>query len=430
MLPEGSYELPRLPGKVHIEPQDRLKVAEELASRRICRWINYDEVHTVGGKKLLNGMFGVAKSAVIADQRPVLCVIMNQIPSNAVTHQLQGAVDKLPAITAWQSLVLEGDEKLATGKAICPVRFTCLRFPRFGASCGTGCYCIGLPEFEKVVLCSNVVPMGWASSVGLMQEMAESSVYRRGLSQKHQVRKGSPLPSWMSHTLKTAEEMDRMWWHVYLDNFCAGERLLPSDPKKQGQECHRLAEMAWTNAGVLSSEKKKKEAVLLAAELGAELDGELKTMGASCTRLLKTLQFTLHLLSKPFLKRKELQILLGRWVFILQFRRPEMSILQDGWTMISGKMKQKKASVVSCRTECFPPYSIQIWAQLFLKLLWRPLLQIRGAHAPLVRILLNLAAISSVPCQFKRKTLWATLFYWHPCSMELAVAFDVMILQV
>ena len=212
---------------------------------------------------------------------------------------------------------------------------------------------VGLPEFEKVALCSNVVPMGWASSVGLMQEMAESLVYKGGLSQRHQIRKGSPLPSWMSHTLATAEETHRMWWHVYLDNFCAGERLLPSDPKTQGQQCHELAERAWTSAGVLSSEKKKKEAVLLAEELGAELDGELKTMGASCTRLLKTLQLTVHILSKPYINRKELQILLGKWIFILQFRRPGMSMLQDVWTMISGKMKQKKTSVISCRREIF-----------------------------------------------------------------------------
>lgn len=76
-------------------------------------------------------------------------------------------------------------------------------------------------------------------------------------------------------------------------------------------------------------------------------------MGASCTRLLKTLQLTVHILSKPYINRKELQILLGRWIFILQFRRPGMSMLQDVWTMISGKMKQKKTSVISCRREIF-----------------------------------------------------------------------------
>ena len=358
LLPEGSYDLPHLPGKVHIEPQERLKVAQELVSRRICRWINYDEVHSIGGKKLLNGMFGVAKSAMLEDQRTVLRVIMNLVPSNAVTHQLQGAVDKLPAITAWQSMVLEGDETLAIWQSDMSSAFYLFKIPEvwgkfLAFNIVVNGATVGLPQFEKVALCSNVIPMGWASSVGLMQEMAEALVYGGGLSPRHQVRKGSPLPSWMNHTLKEAKESDRMWWHVYLDNFCAGERLYPSDAKLQGQECHRLAELAWTNAGVLSSEKKKKVAVSLAEELGAEIDGLQKTLGASCERLLKTIHLTLFILSKPFLRRKELQILLGRWIFILQFRRPGMSILNDVWAMISGKMKQKKVTVLDCRRELF-----------------------------------------------------------------------------
>lgn len=39
----------------------------------------------------------------------------------------------------------------------------------------------------------------------------------------------------MNHVLTNAEEEDRMWWHVYLDNFCAGERVLPDSPGDQGQ---------------------------------------------------------------------------------------------------------------------------------------------------------------------------------------------------
>ena len=113
LLPEDSYELPRLPGKVHIEPGEKLKVAQELVSRNICRWIDLEEVHVIKGKRLLNGLFGVAKNTTLPDQRPILRVIMNLVPSNMTTHQLRGAVDKLPAITAWQSLVLDGDETLA-----------------------------------------------------------------------------------------------------------------------------------------------------------------------------------------------------------------------------------------------------------------------------------------------------------------------------
>ena len=281
---------------------------------------------------------------------------MNLVPINAITHQLQGAVDSLPAITAWQSLVLDGDETIAIWQSDMSSAFYLFKIPEQwgkylafnivvdGAS-------VGFPESKKVALCSNVIPMGWSSSVGLMQEMAEALAYSGGLQRLHQVRKGSPIPPWLNCTLKQADDEDRMWWHVYLDNFCAGERLLPDSPGAQGDRCHELAEAAWNNAGVLSSEKKRKRAVRVAEELGAELDGNARTLGASSSRLLRVIQLTIHLLGKPFLKKKDVQILLGRWIFILQFRRPGMSILTEVWALTSGQMKKKGASIAECRRE-------------------------------------------------------------------------------
>ncbi len=358
LLPEGAFETPNLPGRVHIAAEDKLAISEELVSRNICRWIDLEEVHVVKGKKLLNGMFGVTKPTLTDDCQPVLRVIMNLIPINSITHQLQGSVDSLPAITAWQSLVLEGDETLAMWQSDMSSAFYLFKIPeQWGKYLAFNIVVegssVGFPDIKKVALCSNVIPMGWASSVGLMQEMAESLAYAGGLERKHQIRKGSPLPPWLSQVLSQAEDEDRMWWHVYLDNFCAVERLLPEGLGEQGHKCHALAEAAWSSAGVLSSEKKRKRAEKLAEELGAEINGDIKTLGASSKRLLRVLQLTIHLLSKSFLRRKDLQILLGRWVFILQFRRPGMSILNEVWALTSGQLKSKGASVAGCRRELF-----------------------------------------------------------------------------
>ena len=350
LLPDGTFKMPRLPGRVHIVPEDRVAIAEELVGRNICRWIDLDEVHVVSGQKLLNGMFGVTKPTLTEDQKPVLRVIMNLVPINSITHQLPGAVDSLPAITAWQSLVLDGEETIEVWQSDMSSAFYLFKIPeewgKFlafnivvdGAS-------VGLPHLKQVALCSNVIPMGWASSVGLMQEMAEALAYAGGLDRKNQIRKGNSLPSWMNQILSNAEEEDRMWWHVYLDNFCCGERVQPDSPGDQGRRCHELAEAAWSSAAVLSSEKKRKRAVRMAEELGAEINGHAKTIGSSSTRLLKVLQLTLHLLGKSFLRKKDLQILLGRWVFILQFRRPGMSILNEVWGLTSGNLKSKGGTV-------------------------------------------------------------------------------------
>ena len=70
LLPDGAFEVPRLPGRVHIVPEDRVAIAEELVGRNICRWIDLDEVHVVQGQKLLNGMFGVTKPALTENREP------------------------------------------------------------------------------------------------------------------------------------------------------------------------------------------------------------------------------------------------------------------------------------------------------------------------------------------------------------------------
>ena len=219
LLPEEGLEVPNLPGRVHIVAEDKLPVAKELVSRSICRWIDLEEVHVVKGQRLLNGLFGVTKPTLLGDKSPVLRVIMNLVPINAITHQLQGAVDSLPAITAWQSLVLDGDETIAIWQSDMSSAFYLFKIPEQwgkylsfnfvvdGAS-------VGFPEIKKVALCSNVIPMGWSSSVGLMQEMAEALAYSGGLRRMQQIRKGSPIPPWLNSTLTQAEEEDRMWWHV------------------------------------------------------------------------------------------------------------------------------------------------------------------------------------------------------------------------
>ena len=358
LLPEDTFEPLALPGRVHIVSEDRLAIAQELVSRNICRWIDLEEVHVVQGRKLLNGMFGVTKPSTTDEGLPVLRVIMNLIPINKITHQLPGAVDSLPAITAWQSTVLDGEESIAVWQSDMSSAFYLFKIPeQWGKFLSFNIVLsgaeVGFPGIKKVALCSNVIPMGWSSSVGLMQEMAEALAYAGGLDRKTQVRKGTPLPNWMNQVLANADTEDRVWWHVYLDNFCAGERLFPDNPGEQGQRCHELAENAWTAAGVLSSEKKRKRAVKVAEELGAEVNGVSKTIGSSSSRLLKVLQLTLLLLSKPFIRRKDLQILLGRWVFILQFRRPGMSLLHEVWSLTSGQLKKKGASVIGCRRELF-----------------------------------------------------------------------------
>lgn len=193
---------------------------------------------------------------------------------------------------------------------------------------------IGKSGAGRWALCCAVIPMGWSSSVGLMQEISENLLLRGGLDPRHQVRRGSTLPSWMVGLLHDAKLSGAYWWHVYLDNFCAAEKVDPSDPAIRGAACHSLAEKLWSESGVLSSEKKRKAYEKRIEELGAEIDGEAGSLGGSAERLQKVILATMWLLDQKFLKRKLVQIVAGWWVFLMQFRRPTMSIFNAVWNFV------------------------------------------------------------------------------------------------
>jgi hypothetical protein len=99
------------------------------------------------------------------------------------------------------------------------------------------------------------------------------------------------------------------------------------------------AEAAWEDAGVVSSRGKRVSAARRATELGAEIHGDEKMLGVSIAKLVQLIQSTLCLVCQRLVNRKHLQILAGRWVFALQFRRPAMSFLQRTWELAGGNVK-------------------------------------------------------------------------------------------
>lgn len=336
---DKDIELPKLPGKVHVKKGDLLKIAEELVVRNVCDWVPLNKVQKVKGTPVLNGLFGVTKHAVLEDGRPVLRLIMNLTGSNSTQHQLEGGCMGLPNITSWQSLVICPGEEVKIHQSDMSSAFYLFRLPAqwkpylafnvlaqgedIGGQVGV-CY----------ALCCSVIPMGCLNSVGIMQEASENLLLHQGLCPSQQIARGRDIPPWLNDVLETAKSEGRSWWHVYLDNYAGGERVRQGGPGFDSQLCHDLAERAWAQAGVISSDKRVSGADT-AVELGAEVNGSSKTLGVSTEKLVKVIQSTWWMLCQSYLSRKHVQILAGRWVFILQFRRPGMSFLQQTWKFIS-----------------------------------------------------------------------------------------------
>lgn len=128
---------------------------------------------------------------------------------------------------------------------------------------------------------------------------------------------------------------------VYLDNFAAGE-IVSQYEGEEGDRLHILAEEAWLKAGVLSSEKKKRRGVEAVQELGAHVDGETGTIGPSGERVIKLIQGTLWLLHRKHISKKLVQVIAGRWVHVMQFRRPGMGFLEDVWKFTSSTSFDQK----------------------------------------------------------------------------------------
>lgn len=346
----------RLPGKVHVVAGEKVKLAKELVKRGVCVWHPLDDIHCVDGTPLLNGLFGVEKNARTTSGAPVLRLIMNLIPSNCCLEQLQGKVSSLPGISVWQSIFLEEGEEMRLFQSDMSSAFYLFSLPKcwyryLGFNIVVEGSEIGKGGAGRWALCCAVIPMGWSSSVGLMQEISENLLLRGGLNPRHQVRRGNVLPSWMVGLLAEAKLTGAYWWHVYLDNFCAAEKVNPSDPAMCGATCHSLAEKLWSDAGVLSSEKKRRVYEKRIEELGAEVDGETGSLGGSPERLQKVILATMWLLDQGFLKKKLVQIVAGRWVFLMQFRRPTMSIFNAVWNFVGGSGGKKTYSMEMVRAE-------------------------------------------------------------------------------
>ena len=330
----------KLRAKVHVKPEERLKLAELLVKRRLCVWVEEQDVLRIGDDKVLNGLFAVGKGTRLSSGEEVQRLIMNLVPTNSVFKQAQGSTSDLPAITQYLSTVLSGDQQLSFFQSDMSSAFYLFRIPSAWnrMMCFDICFdgaTIGLQKGSKFYLGCNVIPMGWGSAVSIMQEVADRLTVLGGLPLSNKVRRSSPLPTWLVDVLDEGKATHRAWYHVYLDNFCAMEKLGGGTGGPSGQDLHDGIESAWESSGVLSSAKKKVVGAPRVQELGALVDGSQGMIGPSVERLLKLVQSTFVVLGCKKLKKKWVQVLAGRWVHLLSFRRPGMVVFDKTWKFIS-----------------------------------------------------------------------------------------------
>ena len=331
---------------VHISKGHEKKVWGLLQERGIVDWFPLSKIHRDDHGPFLSGIFGVPKAGRFDSAgRQILRVVMNLKPVNRILRTILGDIGDLPMAPVWAQLFLGGEEELVMSQSDMASAFYLFAMPScwkplFGFSSIFPAHAVGLEGDEPMVPVCKVLPMGWASSVGVMQMVSRRLLRESELAQEVEIRRSALTPPWfVEESLRRGKEQ---WWQVYLDNYMSAEIRRSGDTLADRRPLLSQAMQEWDRHGVLNVPDKQVVDANQATELGVRLDGHRHLIGASASRIQKIVAVTLRLIQLKLPKRRLVQIVLGRWIFVLQFKRQAMAVLSLSWKyLMPGEDKRR-----------------------------------------------------------------------------------------
>ena len=362
---------------VHIVPGDEEKVWGLLQERGVIDWLPLSSIYHNEKGPFLSGIFGVPKAGRFDSAgRQILRVVMNLKPVNRILRTILGDIGDLPMAPAWNQLFLAGEEELILSQSDMASAFYLFAMPPqwqflFGFNSIHTAHTIGLKGDTPMVPVCKVLPMGWASSVGVMQMVSRRLLRESELAREVEIRRSALTPPWfVEESLRQGSER---WWQVYLDNYMCAEIFPTGDRDPAAGRLLQQAVDEWDRHGVLNVPEKQVKAATEATELGVRIHGKKHLIGAGGSRLEKIVAVTLMLLRQRLPKRRLVQIVLGRWIFVLQFKRQAMAILSQSWKYLMPKEDKRR---------WWSTVQNELWLLVFLS----PLLQMDVASSfnPLV----------------------------------------------
>lgn len=170
--------------KVHILEGDEVNLFRLLFARGVVDFIPEHEVHADSQGPFLSGLFGVPKPGKFTSSKnkQVLRLMMNLIPINRALDVILGDIHELPSALIWQELVLFEGSSITISQADMSAAFYLFRLPPgwlkfLSFNFRLKRTDVGLVGPGFVYPACRVLPMGWSSSVGLM-EMASRELIR------------------------------------------------------------------------------------------------------------------------------------------------------------------------------------------------------------------------------------------------------------
>ncbi|CAK0903887.1 unnamed protein product, partial [Prorocentrum cordatum] len=349
-------------------------IGGDLVTRGILKPIEYEEIAEVRGQKIMGGMFGVKKGSHVRGEGPQR-LVMNIIPSNLIQRAIEGVLlwsaEDLKCCFYVYSLCDAWLKYMAISK---PVRRAA----------------VGLPGAGLTYLAAVVVPVGWISVGGAYDDGKPEIYIGRGSSKLNLEAStwGNPYrmnEGWSRQEVITLYEQylhespqrlrdlaslngarrlchcrcsqachgdvlikawkDRfgsmsVWraWQVYIDNLDVLEitdwwQANQLQEKGVG-ELAQVARERYQSFGVPRSENKAVIREVKSQSLGEAIDGAQGTIVPPAQFVQRLVSLTIETLRRKVVAQKWMQILAGRWVRCLLFRREAMMCFTELWRFL------------------------------------------------------------------------------------------------
>ena len=192
----------------------------------------------------------------------------------------------------------------------------------------------GNPD-DDLYLASRVIPMGWSAAVTVVQHLhRRMALSPRGLEPSRELHRERPLP-------EKELGVDNSYWNLYIDDFTLLETLVGGQEDKTSSRSSSCSESQpsirkiYEGLNVPYSKDKGEVRVQSSDKLGAHINGSEGTLGIGQLRAVELISLGLHLVGAQKVPTKWVQIFMGKFVHVMQFRRPLFCLVERLWTRIT-----------------------------------------------------------------------------------------------
>lgn len=331
-------EVPR--SRVRATDDEWFKICKMAHERGMMKVVDDGHVPRDRSGHLITNGAGAVKKEKMINGELVVCqrFISILVPTNSVTSPILGAQDTLPYIGTMAGLMLQEDETLLLDSEDLQSAFNLFAMPDawlgfFAYSKKVDGAAFGLKAGTQVRPALSVVPMGWHSAVGLVQEAVRFLVFEKSrVPRERSVEKGLALPEGKKLAV------------VYLDNFdeiTILKKFSKELEESEGvmTESHKRFIRVCDKEGLPRNAGKQLVGAMAGGMQGGEFDGDAGVLKVGSDKLRSFLQITLALLASKKWSEFNLRHWAGKAAFCAAFRRLLFSNMFEVFKLIETSTK-------------------------------------------------------------------------------------------